>query len=170
MNTNTISLSSLGVNEDYVFSEQTFYDVTQLKIDISDLSEIYLPLCFKIDWGDGVSETFQNDLFKDYTKDSIISEVLYGKFSPLFARTFSHRYLPSISSNTKSITAILVMVYPNDNSNTFTIPITISTYDYFEAVGDIKLKNTNITEDGNKEHQFITEIGGSLIEIATTVK
>lgn len=169
MNTTTIFLSALSANENFTFPEQNLEDVTTMTVNIYNLAETFLPLYFKIDWGDNVVDVFQNNLFKDYRVEDITSEVLFGKFSPLFAKTFSHKYTPSPTSNTKNLTAVMTMVYPN-SSNVFTVPIEISSYNYAESVGDIKLKNTNIMDNGDKEHQFITENGGNLFEVRTTVK
>jgi hypothetical protein len=170
MNNSTITLPTLSANETYTFSEQVFFDSTEVTIDITRLSEEYFPIYLYINWGDGVSETFQNEIMKDYTVDDITNEVLYGKISNLFSKKFCHLYKPSKTCLYKLLSATIKIEYPNNNLNVFYIPIKIRTNDFFESVLDIKLKNTNITTKGDKEHQFITKNEGSLVELKTSVK
>lgn len=171
MNTITISLPNLEPNDNYTFQTQELEDVSLLNIKINEIYNEYPPLYIRLNWGDGETETFQSNINKDYRVDDITQEVLHGIIPSIFTKIFSHKYIPNKEPNSiRNVDVSIEIKYPNNNTNNFTIPIAIRTYDYNEIVGDIKLKNTNILDNGDKEHQFVTEHSGQLFEIKTTIK
>jgi hypothetical protein len=158
----SLSLSSNITEYIYKSSELQFDDLTQLNISVNNLSEKNLPLYLKIDWGDGNSEIFDNDLYvKSRDKINIFN------YSPLFTETFTHEYYPSATSLYKSLTAQVFVNYSNGDNSWFIIPIKIRTYDYFESIYNMTLINTNILplSTNDKQHQFITDKDGFTIEL-----
>jgi hypothetical protein len=138
-------------------------DNTIFTIDLSDITETVLPTYVKIDWGDGVVEDFNENNIYDKSRENIN----IFKFSPLLTNLYKHEYTPSSTSLYKNLSAQVLINYSNGDMSWFVIPIQIRTYDYFEAVGDVKLVNTNILpiSDNTKEHQLITTNGKFMIEL-----
>lgn len=162
MNTYTLNLSSPSTN--YVFANPLleFEDHTRLTLTLDSVNEVILPVFLKIDWGDGTSESFDNDLFQQgRTKVNIF------RFSSILTETYSKDYYPSNTALYKSLTAQVFIDYSNGNNVWFLIPIKIRTYDYFESIYDLKLTNTNILPyAGNPTtHQLITGKDGTIIEV-----
>ena len=89
----------------------------------NNVSEEYCPISLSIDWGDGIIDTEQNKLNKDYRKDSIINEVLYGKFSSIFSKDYEHVYSPSTTSLFKTLTAEITMNYANFDELVYVLPL-----------------------------------------------
>jgi hypothetical protein len=120
-----------------------------------------IPVYLKIDWGDGVTELFDNDIF--HNLDVYNSPVVGNK---LLTDLYTHVCYPSTTSLYKSFNVQVLIVYNDSNYNLFTIPITIRTYDYFETIYDINLINVNIlpTSTNSKEFQLITKKDNSIIE------
>lgn len=166
MNSYSISLSSNSPEYTFVNDELYMEDFTSLTLNLSAIDESLTPLYLKIDWGDGVLDVFDNELYKNYRESSIFPELLAGKFSSLLQNTYTHEYYPSSNSLYKSVSAQILLEYCDGSINWFILPLKIRTYDYFESIYDIKLVNTNILpESGNpKEHQFITSKDGFVIE------
>jgi hypothetical protein len=161
MNSYTLSLSSNDTNYIYHSSEIELDDHTNFNVDISALSEKVLPIFLKIDWGDGRSQTFNNDVFKTGRENINIF-----KYSPLLTQIYSNEYYPSETSLYKSLTAQFLVNYSNGEFSWFVIPISIRSYDYFESIYDLQLINTNILPDitNPKEHQFKTDAGSFIID------
>ena len=166
MNSYTISLSSNTLSTMNISDEISFYDLTTLTINLSGITEEKYPLFLKIDWGDGNSEFHDNTIFKNYRKSSIIPEILYSKFSSVL-KSYEHVYKPSETHLYKQLSAQVYIEYGTQQYNWFIIPIQIRNNGYFDAVGGLKLINTNLlpTENNNKQYQFLTDEGGFLIEI-----
>lgn len=166
MNSLTISLSSPSPSYTKIYEELYIEDLTNVTVSLSGMNESILPLYMTIDWGDGNIESFDNDVYKNYRTSSIFAEVISGKFSSIFQNTYQHKYFPSPTTLYKSLTSQVMVEYCNGSINWFIIPMKIRTYDYFESISDLTLINTNILpESGNpKEHQFLTDKGGFLIE------
>jgi len=165
MNTHAISLTSSTTNHIQTFSSLDLYDYTELTFNLEGLTEKITLSYVKIDWGDGLIETFdKNNIFVlDRTKINAL------KFNPILSETYSHEYYPSETSLYKSLTAQVLVAYTDDTYSWFIQPIRIRTYDYFEAVGDLTLLNTNIlpVASNKKEHQFKCDVGGTLVELST---
>lgn len=167
MNNYYLNLSSNNSSTISKLSEIELNDLTTLNISLSGLVETPYPLYLAIDWGDGTSEKYENTIFKNYRTSNIIPEILYGKFSSIFQNIYQHTYKPSTTTLYKKLTAQCYVEYSDSTYTWFLLPIEIRSYGYFEAVGDMRLYNTNIlplTSNG-KQHQFITDKGGFLVEI-----
>ena len=161
MNSYTLSLSSNDTNYIYYSPEIELEDNTNFSVDISKLNEKVLPIFLKIDWGDGKTQIFNNDVFRTGRNN-----VNIFKYSPLLTEIYSNEYYPSETSLYKSLTAQLVVNYSNGDFSWFIIPISIRAYDYFESIYDLKLINTNILPEitNSKEHQFKTITGSFIID------
>lgn len=166
MNSYSLSLSSSTISSVEIRNEILLDDHTNLIVSLSGLSESIIPVYVRFDWGDGDQETITNLVYKNYREDSIIPEILYGKFSYIISNTFSHTYYPSPSARYKSLSAQIYVEYVDGHYCWFVQPIKIVTRDYFEAIYDIKLINTNILPISSniKQHQFSVDAGGFLIE------
>lgn len=162
MNTYNLELQSTTTSETQVLPTLQLTDFTKLSLDLSGINETILPAFLKIDWGDGNSQIFDNDLLR-FGNNTV--NIL--KFSPLLTDTYSKTYYPSSTSLYKSLTAQVLVNYINNDTVWIIIPIEIRTNDYFESIYDLNLINTNILpqESNTKEHQFITGSGGFLIEL-----
>jgi hypothetical protein len=160
-------LSSVATSAVEIKSEATFDDFTTLHISLSGLTEIFVPIYLKIDWGDGENESFSNTLHKVYRKDSILNEVMYGKFSSIFSGEYAHTYYPSSTARYKNLSAQIYVEYSDGSFSWFVQPIKIVTRDYFESIYDIKMLDTNIlpVSSNRKIHHFSIDEGGFLIEM-----
>jgi hypothetical protein len=134
-------------------------DITTLEINLFQVSEKFLPLYLNIDWGDGNTVFVENDIFERKT-------FINNTYSSFFYRNFSNVYYPSSTSKNKQLTAVCTLKYCNNDVSVFTIPITITNYDYTESIEDLYLINT-VLETDKKIHQFVTKKDGSLIEVET---
>jgi hypothetical protein len=164
MNEYTLTLAEEATNSTNILEEILLQDRTNLIVSINNVLEEYCPISIVIDWGDGDIDTEQSRLIKDYREDSILNEVLYGKFSSIFAKNYEHVYNPSTTSLFKTLTAEITVNYVNFDELVYILPLKIRTADFFESIEDIKLTNTKIIT-GGKEHQFITKKSGQVIEI-----
>ncbi len=166
MNTYTLSVSSDTTSAVEIRPEVVFDDHTTLVIKLSGLTETFIPIYAKLDWGDGQNETISNSLYKVYREESIFTEIISGKFSSVLNNTYIHSYYPSASARYKSLSAQIYVEYSNGNFSWFVQPIKIVTRDYFESIYDMKLLNTNILPiEGNiKQQHFSIDSGGFLIE------
>lgn len=178
MNTLTINLStpvntsSAEQRQTEVLSEILLYDKTTVSVSLTGIPEVLLPLYLEIDWGDGTTEFFENEIFKYYRKDNITLEVIQGKMSTILSRDYQHTYNPPNFALYKVITAKFSLRYSNNYVTVTDIPLKIRAGDYFETIGDMKLYNTEIlsTPDNDKRHQFLTKNGGYLVELETGIK
>lgn len=134
---------------------------------MSGITEARYPIFLTIDWGDGTSETFDNKTYKNYRENSIIPEILYGKFSSVLQTTYEHVYHPSESSLIKQLTAQIYIEYGGNEFSWFLIPIKIENDSYFDVVGDMDLLHTNILPltSNPKQQHFALDKGGYLVEV-----
>lgn len=167
MNSYVLSLSSNSTSAVEVKQEITFDDYTTLRINLSGLTESFVPIYLKLDWGDGVDEIINNSLYKVYREDSILNEVIYGKFSSVLNEDYLHSYYPSASARYKSLSAQIYVEYADGQFSWFVQPIKIVTRDYFESIYDIRLISTNLLplSTNNKQQHFSIDSGGFLIEM-----
>ena len=167
MNSYVLSLSSNSTSAVQIKSEVVFDDLTTLRVNLSGLTESFVPIYLKLDWGDGASEIINNSLYKVYREESILNEVIYGKFSSVLNEDYYHTYYPSATARYKSLSAQVYVEYANGQYSWFVQPISIVTRDYFESIGDIKLISTNLLplSTNNKQQQFAVDSGGFLIEM-----
>ena len=166
MNTETIYLSSVSTSATNITDEVVLYDYTTVDISLSAVTEGYIPTYLKVDWGDGDSQVYNNSVYKTYREMSIFNEVLYGKYSSIFAETLQHTYYPSVSARYKSLSAQVLIEYSDGNYSWFVIPIKIVTGDYFETILDVKHIGMNVLplSSNMKLHTFSVDAGGFLIE------
>ena len=162
MNNYTLNLSSSSSNDIQHYGIVQLNDHTALNLRLDQLNQQFIPLFLRIDWGDGVLESFDNNIFPSSRSDI---DVL--SFNPILSEIYSHEYYPSSTSLYKSLTAQMMLTYSNLSSVWITIPLQIRTYDYFESIYDLKLINTNILPLNNnpKEHQLLTDKGGFTITV-----
>jgi len=157
MTTHTIILPSNTSSYYEKLDDVNVDDRFILTLDFSFITEIILPVNMLINWGDGVIQNFDG-----VNVDS--NDINIFKVSPLLVN-HSHIYNPSETSLYKCLSAQVLINYCNGDYTWFIIPITIRTYDYFESIGDVTLKNTNILLDNKKEHQLLISKGGYTIEL-----
>lgn len=168
MNTKTLILSTNSSSYIEVMDTVIFNDATVLNVTLNDVYEDILPISLQINWGDNNILYYDNDLYKLYKKESIIPEVLYGKFSKILQNTYSFEYYPSKTATYKKMTAQFLIKYTNKDTTLITIPIEIRSADYFESVYDMKLISSHILPDNNiKTHKFLTNKGKYIVEVET---
>ena len=162
MNTQTITISSNSTNLKIITPEHNFDDVTNLNMSFDNIDESSMPLYMIIDWGDGVIETFDNNIIQ-----TNLNNINNFNYNPLFTNTYNHEYYPSNYALYKSLSAQILIKYSNSDEAWFIIPLKIRTYDYFESIYDIKLTNFNIlpSDNGLKQYQFITHKDQYLVEL-----
>jgi hypothetical protein len=166
MNTKTLILSTTSSSYNKVMDTVILNDATVLNISLGDVYEDVLPISLQINWGDNNILYYDNDLYKVYRKESIIPEVIYGKFSKILKDTYSFEYYPSKTATYKKMTAQFLIKYTNKDTTLITIPIEIRSADYFESVYDMKMISTHILpEDGFKTHKFLTSKGNYVVEV-----
>jgi len=166
MNTKTLILSTTSSSYNKVMDTVILNDATVLNISLGDVYEDVLPISLQINWGDNNILYYDNDLYKVYRKESIIPEVIYGKFSKILQDTYSFEYYPSKTATYKKMTAQFLIKYTNKDTTLITIPIEIRSADYFESVYDMKMMSTHILpEDGFKTHKFLTSKGNYVVEV-----
>lgn len=136
MNSYSIQLSSNSTEYFKKYDTLFFEDYSNLIVTLEDLSESYIPIYLKIDWGDGNNEIFENDLF---TTDDDVS-----KKSSILNNTYTHEYKPSETSLYKNLSAQFLINYSNGDNTWFVIPIQIRTYDYFESLEDVEILNHSV--------------------------
>lgn len=163
MNTLSVSLSSENTSQTTTFPFLLMEDRTTLSYILSGITERLLPNYLKIDWGDGVIETHENDILQeeDLTED---------RYSSIFLNKFEHEYYPSSTTTTKTLTAITTIKYINDDLSTFISPLSIVNYNYSNSIEDLHLVNTVIIPNNKDEriYQFVTKKGGHLVEMKTS--
>ena len=158
MNTKFLSLSSSNTNQNTTFSTIRVVDHTLFTISLSGVTEKIFPTHLINRWGDGVEDLFENDILQS---KNIASNI----FSSLLIDTYTHEYFPSAVSTSQTLTATVSLYYTDSNISTFTLPLSITNYDYATSVGDIRLVNTNYLQSGDKIHQLVTDEGGYLVEL-----
>ncbi len=166
MNIRTITLSSNTTNYTQILDTLNLEDLTTLNVVLSGVVESYIPLGMDVDWGDGKVIHFDNNTYKNYRTQSIINEVLYGKVSSIFQNEYNNVYYPPEHTLFKNLSAQFYIKYSNGDRAWFIIPIEIRSYDYFEAIYDMKIIDTTILPltSNNKKHTFATEKDGYIIE------
>lgn len=166
MNYYTLSVASTATSAVEIKPEVVFDDHTTLIINLSGATETFIPIYLKLDWGDGENEVISNSLYKVYREESILTEVIYGKFSSILNNSYMHAYYPSTSARYKSLSAQVYIEYSNGNFSWFVQPIKIITRDYFESIYNMKLLNTTILPivGNTKQQHFAIDTGGFLIE------
>ena len=161
MNSAFVSLSSTETSGVTTVPSLSFSDHTLLNVSLSGVVETFLPLSLAIDWGDGKTEFWDNDIL-------VGNNVITNIFSSIFQTVYTHEYFPSPVAPTSNFTAGMAVQYTTGDTLTFQIPIAVTNYSWGDSVGDAYLVNTLILpETGNKNHQFITQKGGYLVEVRT---
>ena len=162
MNTYTISLSSNSSNYIKYLSPIFLEDNTTLTILPTNLYSKIIPKYIKIDWGDGNSEIFDNQI-------NIVDRNNIDLFSigSIFNSQYSHEYYPSDSTLYYNLTAQVLLNYSDNTVTWFVIPLIVRTYDYFESIYDMELLGANILPEDNNpcEFYFKTEKNNTLIEL-----
>ena len=165
MNTRTILLSTNSSSYNEVLDTVFLNDATRLNVVLGNVYEDVVPISLQINWGDDKILYYDTDLYKDYKTDSIINEIIYGKFSKILQDTYSFDYYPSTTHTYKITKAQFLIDYTDNNKSLITIPIQIRSSDYFESVGDLKMISTHvIPEDNTKLHKFITQKNNYIVE------
>jgi hypothetical protein len=165
MNTYNLFLSSNTTGITETMSNIDIFDQTLFTIDITGVSEIVPLKNISINWGDGVESVFSNRLFKNYRTESIFPELTAGKFSSIFNEEINHKYNLSNSIYTL-LTCQVLIEFVNNKHNLYIIPITFKTYEFFDAIGELFLVNTNLLPlpGNNVKMTFMTSINNQIIE------
>jgi hypothetical protein len=164
MNTAYITLSSNSSNFTTTLRELSVIDTTTLYVNLSNVSEVTLPLYLDIQWGDGKSVFEENDVFSDDSYEN--NFITLNRYTSFFYKIHNNTYYPSGTSLTKRLTAVCKMKYCNNNVSTFNIPILIRNGDYNSTIEDVYLVNT-IYNSNKKIHQLLTKRDGYVIEVET---
>jgi len=166
MNTLDLSYSTSIPATTVLKAEQNLYDLTTVNFNLCRISESSIPLYMSINWGDGRVEYFNNRLYRNYRKESILNEVLYNVRSSVLLDIHSHTYYPSASARFKQLSAEIFIEYTDSSICSIIQPFRITTGDYFETIGDMKHLKTNILPTDSNEKQFVFSVdrGGFLIE------
>jgi len=167
MNTYTTYLSSLSSTV-VILPQIDMDDNSSLNVSLSGVSESFFPLYLNVDWGDGNKKIYNNEIYKLYREESIIPEVLYGKFSSILQKTYQHEYYPSETSLFKSLTAQFLISYTDNTYSWFIQPLKIRTYDFIEATSGVKIIESNILpiSSNSAEHHILTG-NGQILELVT---
>lgn len=166
MNTVDIPFNTIFTSLTTVNDSVTFEDLTTAVFILSGITEDLTPISLTISWGDGSVDKYENSVFKNYRETSIFGEVLYNKFSSIFAEHYTHIYSPSVSARFKKLSAEVMVEYSNGDIASLIQPIEITSGDFYETIGDVKLIKTNLLplSGNNKQFMLATEIDGFLIE------
>ena len=169
MNTYTLLLCANTTSEVKYFYNIDLYDITYFSISLSAISESIPLKRIEIDWGDGDSSLFINRFTKAYREDSIFAELLYGKFSSIFAEDISHQYRPSQSSMYALLSCQILIEYIDGNHNKFIAPITLKSHEFHDSIGELYVLNTNLLPltSNNVKMTFATQAGNQIIESTT---
>jgi hypothetical protein len=160
----TLSANTLSATE--TLPEVTFYDKTTLNISLSGVSESLPPLYVDISWGDENVNVYYNDPYKQYRNDNIIPEILNEQYSRIYTQRFINEFRPTETLYT-SLTSVICVVYPFNQTTTFILPIKIRKNDYFENFGDVTLNSVRLTENSKREFQFSAESNDKIFENET---
>jgi hypothetical protein len=169
-NTQTIYLSSNTRSVTSILPEVNLVDVTEITINPNELIRDSLISKKIIDWGDGSDLYVNSDIpLRDYRKDSIIPEVLYGDFSKILFAGNDHVYSPSETSDTLLLTAQFLVEYMDTNISLFIIPIKITCGSFYDNVGDIGLLHTNLIPVSSNNINLVlsTKETGHIVEVTT---
>jgi hypothetical protein len=165
MNTYTLKLSSGSTNNVQQLPPIELNDITKLIIQFENMDESSMPIYLNIDWGDGSSQFYDNNILQSNLK--VINNF---NTSPVFLSEYTHDYYPSETSLYKSLTGQILIKYTNSEQTWFLFPVKIRTYDYYESIYDLTLANTNIlpSENNAKQYQLKTDVGGFLVELRSS--
>jgi hypothetical protein len=166
MNTSFLSLSSSTTSLNETLPVIHLDDYTNLWVFLSGMSETLLPISLEVNWGDGGAvENYENDILQT-------TNIIEDRYSSIFFNSYNHEYTPAIDTSSKSLTATYIIKYFNNNECIFNVPIEIINKNYTNSIEDMYLVNTIILPDENnsKIHQFVTKIGGYMVEMRTSVK
>ena len=168
MNSKTLYLSSGELSGTNILLEMNLEDKTTFTLNLSGMSEEYFPTNLIIDWGDGCNQKYDTNLYKNYREESILEEVMYGKFSSIFQSNYTHTYYPAKDSLFNSLSAQFLVNYSNGEYIWFIQPLKIRSLDFYESLEDVKIINTVILDDSDNsaEHQILSKTG-QLIELTT---
>jgi hypothetical protein len=163
MNTLNISLSSSSTNTVATTTLNVSDDYTEVILDLRNLYYNTIPMFLKIDWGDGVVESIDNDVYNQKKR----GETSLTNANSMFTTKYRKSIYPSNNSLYKNFTIQVYVQYSDGEYSWFRIPISIRTYDYFESLNDLTLLNVNILPDTNnpKEYQLLASESNSIIEL-----
>jgi hypothetical protein len=163
MNNHIISLQSNNTTTQEVLSGVDLFDHTQITLSLQNIYNKTIPVFVKIDWGDGVVETIDNNLynFPDRTDVNIFNP------NPILNNTYLHEYYPSPTSLYISYSLQVLIYYSTGDYSLFIIPLTLRTNNFFEVIGDINLVGVNILPESlnPKQYQLKSIINDQIIEI-----
>jgi hypothetical protein len=162
MTTYTLQLSTDSTNYVKKLPIIEFDDRSLLQVSFGDMDESSMPIYIEINWGDGSSEYYDNNIIQN--NSTFINS--FDK-SPIFLETYAHEYFPSNTSLYKSLTGQILIKYTNSDQSWFMFPLKIRTYDYYESIYDMTLLNTNILpiENNSKQYQLLTDVDRYVVEL-----
>lgn len=143
MNTLTISLSSSSTITIETLPLVEMEDHTLVSVDLNNLFNDTIPKYVKISWGDGEENVYNNDIYDD-TWDN---ELTFFTYNPVFNDIHTHEYYPSETSLYKNLSAQILVGYTTGDFSYFLIPMVIRTYDFSEALDNLKISNCNISKN-----------------------
>jgi hypothetical protein len=163
MNTHTTTIASSSTNIVTTLPEISLDDFTELTLDLSEIYSEVIPIFLKIDWGEGDIVIYDNDVYVeiDNTNVSIIN------YNTVFNTRYTKKIYPSENTLYKNLHIQLYVKYSNGDYSWFKLPVSVRTYDFFEAIGDFKLVNVNIlpVEGNPKEYQLTTFMNNTIVEL-----
>lgn len=160
MTSYNISLSSNPSSENVYLSNFTLSDVSNVSFSLSAVDRSRIPISLKIRWGDSSSDEYHvNNFFIDYSKQSILDQILYSVNYTLLT-DYSHIYKPSSSTLTTYLSCQFLVTYQDNSKCRFIQPLTIYSPSFYSKIGDLNIVNTSfISVDKSLLHTFITENG-----------
>ena len=163
MNNYEISLQSTTSSSIQTLDEIEILDYSEISLNLENLFKKVIPIFLTIDWGDGTKETFDNDLYKQVSKQ----ELNIFNMNPLFTKKYKHEFFPSETSLYKQFQIQVLLFYSNLEYSIFTIPVKIRTLEYFESLYDIKIKDVNIIPENNnpKRYHFESVLDNQIFEM-----
>lgn len=149
----TVALSSNSSSFTQTLSSNTLQDNEQITINLSNIYKSIVPLYLKIDWGDGESEIYDNEMFKRGRTNSNLLLL-----PTVFDNTPTKRYLPSTTSLYKRLSAQVLVQYSNGNQNYYVLPLLIRNKSLVETLQNSVIENCNFI-DPTQEIQINTDNG-----------
>lgn len=163
MNIQHISLSSIDTNSSFNLPLTQVIDRTTLILNLSGVTERLLPTFLSIDWGDGKSDFYENDILQTIN-------LVEDRYSSILINTCSHEYLPLNDTVSTNLTATVTLKYINGDLTTFILPISSTNYNFQNGLEDLTLLNTKSDINGQKIHIFLTKKDAYLVEMKTPIK
>ena len=155
MNTYNFSISTTAVGESIDYPTLDLFDITKFTLNLVDVYTDTFPNYLAIDWGDGTA-VLEPDvtIFRNYRKDSIYPEILFGIAPKYMADLYQHIYEPSSYALKKSVVFKVNIGYVTGQTTQITRPINIRTEGYYQSVEDMELVGLDLLNNKDNSSRF----------------